>query len=125
MEDWVREFQMVFECVRHFFDINTTSEHCCATHIHMSPCDGFTIEQLRQVARGVYTFQDDISGLILGEGPYSVFSRPARLDAVPYHDISLLDQEGLIDAMNPGPSDNDTDFVDPKYVAWNFLSLLN
>lgn len=114
--------QAVFGLVREYFDITTKAEHHCSTHIHVSPREGFTLEQLRQVSRGIFIFQDEMLLLIpdIGASDHSrAFSRPVAFEENLFPRLGSLDFAELIDNMTP---DNEG-AVDRKYVAWNFLSL--
>lgn len=115
--------EKVFTVIRKYFDIVTDPSHHCSTHVHVSPVGGFSLDQLRRVARGVFVFQDDISRLVPKTGGAEAYSVPARLPADLLQRVQNLERGALIEEMMPKGNDRNAETWDRKYVAWNFLSL--
>ncbi|KAK2612521.1 hypothetical protein QQS21_001459 [Conoideocrella luteorostrata] len=118
----MQQLQRLFAVVRNSFEICTTKDDGCATHVHIGTASSFNLSQIRKLSQGVFLFQDILSVA----SPFDEYSRTVPLPSSHYAEVQSLNKNEILMAMNPPlpPTNLDTSAEwDRKYVAWNFLSL--
>lgn len=127
--EWKTDIQKVWTALERYFDVVTEYRHQCGTHIHISPIGGFDQEQVRSFACFLTCSSDRISEDIPLERRKSEHAVP-NFQIRPRPSLNALQAgmstEHLVDVMMPTEEDmRRVESADRKYVAWNFLPLLD
>ncbi|SPJ86860.1 uncharacterized protein FTOL_11885 [Fusarium torulosum] len=123
---WQFDIERVWASIEKYFEVVTEYNHQCGTHVHFSPLNGFTTDQVRRVAHFLTDLDESITDHIPKERRMSSFIKPNfEIRSKPSlkglkNSLGLQD---IVDLMMPRQEDMCNGLADRKYVAWNFLPL--
>ncbi|KAH6968452.1 hypothetical protein DER45DRAFT_10962 [Fusarium avenaceum] len=123
---WQLEIEKVWISIEKYFEVVTEYQHQCGTHVHFSPLNGFTTDQVRRFAHFLTCLDKSITDHIPAERRVSSFIRPnfeIRSKPSSTELNNSLSLQDIVNLMMPRDEDLGDELSDHKYVAWNFLPL--
>ncbi|EFR04945.1 hypothetical protein MGYG_07946 [Nannizzia gypsea CBS 118893] len=119
-KDWVEEINDFWEILNLHFEILV--DPSCGTHIHVRPVEGYTLVQLKSIAKLTTVFQPAITALIPVWRQNADWCRPNAEIVEPMQRAQQQGRRALFDWIDSIPSkDSLWEEVSPnKIVAWNF-----